>query len=114
MSGRIRGHYRIDAAGRVEPISDVNASLAKCVCTSPPRRDPVAERRSRLGKICMVGLGLFCLGLALMASLPEIQHVIVATENAHMALIRKTYLQAHPGLTPAATGHHWHYPMGED
>jgi hypothetical protein len=113
MSGRIRGHYRIDSAGRVEPLGDVNASLQRFVYQPALRRNPADVRKARLTKICVAGFTLCTIGLGLMASLPTIQRMIISAESSRMASIRKQFLRHHPGLDPSATIHPFHRTMAD-
>jgi len=113
MTARIRGHYRIDALGRVVPVTDVNSSLQNFVVRSPLPPDRAADQRTQLTRLCMVG-GLLCmLGLVVMASLPQIQNAIVARESARMASIRKSFVKAHPGFE-ARAAHRWNRAMMAD
>jgi hypothetical protein len=108
MGARIRGHYRIDPAGRVEAVGDINSSLHRFAWQPPLSRDRASEQKARITKICMAGFGLACLGVALMASLPQIQRSVVASESARMAMIKREYLRTHqrPSLPwPEHRGH---------
>jgi hypothetical protein len=92
MSGRIRGHYRIDSRGRVEPLLDVNASARPY--TFPTK----STRQSPMRQFSVAGLGIFVMGLSLMALLPQIERHIVSSQAAHIAMVRAAYIHNHPAL----------------
>ena len=92
MSGRIRGHYRIDSRGRVEPLTDVNAS-------AKPYTSPLPEhQRSHMRQLSVAGLSIFVVGISVMALLPQIERHIVSVQAAHIASVRAAYIQSHPAL----------------
>lgn len=116
MGARIRGHYRIDEAGRVLPVTDVNASLHRFAYHAIERRDPVAERRARLRTFYRVGLSLSFLGLAGMASLPMIERTVVSADADHIASLRRSILHHHiQDLNGTGVPmHHWHRQISND
>ena len=89
MSARIRGHYRVDDAGRVLPVLDVNASLGRFAYHSDLKADQEKRHIARMKKISFAGLGTAILGIAMMASLPTIQRLVVAHQSAQYAIKRQ-------------------------
>ncbi len=92
MSGRIRGHYRIDSRGRVEPLLDVNASA------KPYTFPAMTNRQSPMRQFTVAGLSIFVVGLSVMALLPQIERQIVSAQAAHIASVRAAYIHNHPAL----------------
>jgi hypothetical protein len=92
MSGHIRGHYRIDSRGRVEPLLDVNASAKPYTIPLP------VHRQSHVRQFSVAGVSIFVMGLSLMALLPQIERQIVSAQAAHIAMVRAAYIHNHPAL----------------
>jgi hypothetical protein len=97
MGARIRGHYRIDPLGRVEPITDVNA-LAKPFTLPLSVMQKKTGKRSHLIHVSVAGVILFSTGVSLMAALPQIQRMVIAAEASHTASQRQAYIHSHPQL----------------
>jgi hypothetical protein len=95
VSAHVRGHYRIDARGCVEPITDVNA-LAKPF-TLPLS---VMQKKTKRSNLVMIAIAFFVLGLgaSMMAALPQIQRMVIAAEASHSASLRAAYIRSHPAL----------------
>ena len=106
MGARIRGHYRIDAAGRVEAVCDVNSSLQSYVYQPPVTRSTPAERRAWMLKGVVGAVSLACVGLILMASLPQIQNAVVAADASRFAR-RAAHIRSNFSASP---DHHWNRP----
>ena len=85
MSARIRGHYRIDSSGRVEPMTDVNGPALK-ICR-PPAVIP-NQYHSRLVRISIAGIVGVVLGVGGMLALPQIQRRLVSNQAAQFAMVR--------------------------
>jgi len=84
VSGRIRGHYRIDSAGRVEPVTDINQAALKF--RAPP---PLPNRHnSRLVRISIAGFTGMVLCVGGMLAMPQIQRALISAEYAQIAPIR--------------------------
>jgi len=85
VSARIRGHYRIDSSGRVEPMTDVNAPALKL--RLPPPVFP-SQHNSRLVRISIAGIVALTLGIGGMLALPQIERRIISAQAAEFASVR--------------------------
>jgi hypothetical protein len=105
MSGRIRGHYRIDSRGQVQPLGDVNAAARPCTFPPASVSTQVKTRRSRLVRMMAYSAILAGLGLSLPGALPMMQRKLLAAEAAHYAAARQSYIQSHPELVALLAKH---------
>jgi hypothetical protein len=98
VSGRIRGHYRIDSSGRVEPLADVNAEARPYAL---PQVVPLNQRgkvKSRLNRRSIAGASIFILGIGMLFAMPQIEQAMLSAQSAHVASVPAKYVQKHPGL----------------
>ncbi len=92
-AARIRGHYRIDSAGRVEAMEDVNGLAMKAQSLS----SVISSRRSsRLVRLSVAGFAAMAIGVGAILALPQIQQLLIAAESAQFASVRHLH------------GHHLH------
>jgi hypothetical protein len=93
VSARIRGHYRIDSAGRVEPMTDVNQAALR-FHTMPPALPN--QRHARAVRLSIIGFVSAVLTVGTLLALPQIQRAITSAQYAQIATIRRMH------------GHHMH------
>jgi len=98
MSARIRGHYRIDVMGRVEPITDVNALAKPFTLPLSVMQGKKPGKRSHVVQVSIAGMILFGMGVSLMAALPQIQRMVIAAEASRISSQRQAYIHSHPQL----------------
>jgi hypothetical protein len=102
VTGRIRGHYRIDPSGRVESMLDVNGSALQFRPPVPSARTPL-ERKTRLARFAIGSLIFAACGLALMMALPAIDRLLLSPDVARYASLHSLYSKVH---------HHHHFDTG--
>ena len=97
MSGRIRGHYRIDQLGRVEMLADVNGSaieLASHPLVAPTRRG-LMPHQNRIAHYLVVGLIIIGLGGLSTSALPYLERKIANAQIAKVIATRAEIRRAH-------------------
>jgi hypothetical protein len=98
MPARVRGHYRIDASGRIEPLLDVNeAALPYTLPKIALRREPMSLH-SHMKQIILAGVGICVVLSGLVAMLPRIERLILSEQARQIAMARADYIQKHPTL----------------
>jgi hypothetical protein len=85
VSAHIRGHYRIDSSGRVEPMTDVNGPALKM--RVPPPLAP-NQYESRWVKISIAGIVALTLGIGGALAIPQIQQRFMSAQAANFASVR--------------------------
>jgi hypothetical protein len=101
MCGRIRGHYRIDSSGRVEPMTDVNSAARAYTIPRAVLANRPENVRRRLKRMSVAGMSFFFLGVGLLVAMPWIELAFLSAQSAHLASVRASYIQNHPGLKVA-------------
>jgi hypothetical protein len=85
VSARIRGHYRIDSSGRVEPITDVNSAALKV----RPQVSPLPGHRSlRITRISILGAIAMVICISGMLAMPSFQRYLISIESQRYATVR--------------------------
>ena len=105
MTGRIRGHYRIDSTGHVQPLGDVNGLAKPYTIPLSVLQNQPCYRRARLRRITTAGTGAFVLGLLLLSLMPQIERAVLSAQSARLAQARAIYIQDHPPLQMALSKH---------
>lgn len=93
MSAHVRGHYRIDAHGRVESMLDVNSAAIKM---RQPKPEPVNQVQARAKRYAVYGLLTMLVCVGGMVALPQIERYLIAGQYARIATLRHMH------------GHHMH------
>jgi hypothetical protein len=98
VSGRIRGHYRIDSSGRVQPLLDVNGAAKPYTLPSTRQTRRRSSVHSHMRQFIAGGIAI-CIALgSLLAMLPRIERLILTEQAKQIAMVRADYIQKHPAL----------------
>ena len=108
MGLRIRGHYRIDAEGRVIPIVPTRGSVLSYVPASPFlnsagfRNRPVPELKLKFVEVSIVSFILFALLTATLTIIPKVRQAIAAAQAAQNAATRVAVIRTRTATQPVA------------